>query len=211
MAVSSRTSGAGHEADAALLAAAPAQTQLSGPPSAGQPGSGKEQQLAKLVDQLKERLRVSEQHVGISLGIGNVLGDAGNVPSVEKSRQKGSRMEYPNYCQPVVGHCHWPALDPSWCALDPLQVSKVESEQLEDMLAQAEARCERERALVSQLQGEVTALAEGKRRAETVLQAEVSKQVCGLPGLVMYSCLGPVLVLLTTAHQLIILKAVVLQ
>jgi hypothetical protein len=66
------------------------------------------------------------------------------------------------------------------------QVSKVESEQLEDMLAQAEARCERERALVSQLQGEVAALAEGKRRAESVLQGEVSKQVS--PAVVWSQC-----------------------
>jgi hypothetical protein len=55
------SSGAGHETDTALLGTAPAAAaqQLAGPPSTGQPGSGKEQQLAKLVDQLKERLRVS--------------------------------------------------------------------------------------------------------------------------------------------------------
>ncbi|GFH10931.1 uncharacterized protein HaLaN_06337, partial [Haematococcus lacustris] len=61
-----------------------------------------------------------------------------------------------------------------------LRASKLENEQLEDLLAQAEARCERERALVGQLQGEVVALSESKRKTETVLGSQLAEQATAL-------------------------------
>ncbi|KAJ9529875.1 hypothetical protein QJQ45_022279 [Haematococcus lacustris] len=61
-----------------------------------------------------------------------------------------------------------------------LRASKLENEQLEDLLAQAEARCERERALVGQLQGEVAALSESKRKTETVLGSQLAEQATAL-------------------------------